>query len=129
MVQLIVEIVISAGIVLLLEMALTNRNKEKKEYVRDENDEEQGKHWDKTEQGWSSKKEAQRLQERRDSYLQTSADILKKQIMVFVYDENPDLANLDSRGFSNLNSTVSRYALTIVQDIEKIKQDFSVKKT
>ena len=129
MVQLIVEIVISAGIVLLLAMALTNRNKEKKEYVRDENDEEQGKYWDKTEQGWSSKKEAQRLQERRDSYLQTSADILKKQIMVFVYDENPDLANLDSRGFSNLNSTVSQYALTIVQDIEKIKQDFSVKKT
>jgi FtsZ-interacting cell division protein ZipA len=127
MLQLIVEIIISVGIIALLAMALMHRNKEKKVYVIDENDEERGKYWDAHEQGWSSKKERGRIQERRDTYLETTADMLKKQLITFVYDENPDLANLDSKGFANLNNALSRHAQIIVQDVEKIKKDFVVK--
>jgi FtsZ-interacting cell division protein ZipA len=127
MLQLIVEIVISVGIIALLAMALMQRKKEKKEYVKDENEEERGKYWDADEQGWSSKRERSRIQERQDNYKQTTVDMLKKQLITFVYDENPDLANLDSKGFTNLNNTLARHAQTIVQDIEKIKKDFVVK--
>lgn len=124
MIQLIVEIVISIGIIALLAMALMQRNRDKKVYVQEENEEERGKYWDTEEQGWSSKKERSRLQERRDTYLQTTADMLKKQLTTFVYDENPDLANLDSKGFANLNNALAKHAQTIIYDVEKIKKDF-----
>ena len=124
MVQLIVEIVISVGIVALLVMALMQRKQENKVYKKDDDDEERGKYWDAKEQGWSSKRDKETLTERRDSYLQSSADILKKQIITFVYDENPDLANLESKGFTTLNNMLSKHALTTIQDIEKIKKEF-----
>ncbi len=127
MIQLIVEIIISIGIIALLAMALMQRKSDKKEYVKEENDEERGKYWNSDEQGWSSKKENARIQERRDTYMQTTADMLKKQITTFVYEENPDLANLDSKGFANLNSALAKHAQSILQDIEKIKKDFVVK--
>lgn len=127
MIQLIVEIVISIGIIALLAMALMQRNRDKKVYVQEENEEERGKYWDTDEQGWSSKKERSRLEERRDSYLQTTADMLKKQLTTFVYDENPDLADLDSKGFANLNNALAKHAQTIIYDVEKIKKDFVVK--
>jgi hypothetical protein len=124
MLQLIVEIVISIGIIALLAMALMQRKQEKKANIKEENDEERGKYWDADEQGWSSKKERSRIQERRDTYLQSSADLLKKQIITYVYDENPSLTNLDSKGFSNLNSVLARHSEMIIQDVEKIRKEF-----
>ena len=127
MIQLIVEIVISVGIVALLVMALVQRKQEKKVYKKEDEDEEKGKYWDSTEQDWASKRNKETLNERRDTYLNSSADILKKQILSFVYDENPDLANLDSKGFTTLNNMLSKYAQNIVQDVEKIKKEFVLK--
>jgi FtsZ-interacting cell division protein ZipA len=126
MVQLIVEIVISIGIVALLVMALMQRKKETKVYIKEEKDEDRGKYWDTTEQDWSSKRNKEALSERRETYLNSSADILKKQIITFVYDENPDLANLDSKGFANLNNVLAKHAQAIVQDVEKIKKEFAL---
>jgi FtsZ-interacting cell division protein ZipA len=127
MVQLIVEIVISIGIVALLVMALMQRKQETKVYIKEENDEDRGKYWDTTEQDWSSKRNKETLSERRETYLNSSIDLLKKQITAFVYDENPDLANLDSKGFANLNNVLAKHAQAIVQDVEKIKKEFVLK--
>ena len=127
MIQLIVEIVISVGIIALLAMALMQRKSEKTAYIQEEKDEDRGKFWDTDEQGWSSKKERSKMQDRRDTYLQTTVDMLKKQLTTFVYDENPDLSNLDSKGFANLNNALAKHAQNIVEDIEKIKKDFVLK--
>ncbi len=126
--ELIVELGIAMGIILLLIMALIIRKKEKKENIEEENDEENGKYWDSDEQRWLSKREVGRIQERKETYQKGTTDLLKKHILAFLYDENPDLANLDSKGFAQLNTLVAKNAQLLLKEVEKLKTDFVAKK-
>lgn len=116
------EIVFSVAIIGLLFLAVKNRKKEKKEWIKEERDEERGKYWDNSEQDWSSKKEQERFQERREIYQDASVKLLKKQIMTFVYDENPDLVDLDTKGFNQLDAIIAQNAQNILREVEKIKK-------
>ena len=108
----------------VLAIALLNRRKEAATYKKEEAEEEGGKYWDTTEQNYRSKQEQERDTERKEIYVQGSANLLKKEIMSFMYDENPELNDLDSKGFNELNKVVSEHAQSLINDVSKIKKKY-----
>ena len=108
----------------VLAIALLNRRKEAATYKKEEAEEEGGKYWDTTEQNYRSKQEQEHDTERKEIYVQGSANLLKKEIMSFMYDENPELNDLDSKGFNELNKVVSEHAQSLINDVSKIKKKY-----
>jgi hypothetical protein len=119
-----IQLLIILGLLIVLVVALNNRKKEAKLYKQEEEDEDNGKYWDATEQSYRSKREQETDNNRRETYLQGSANILKKDMMAFIYDENPELVDLDSKGFAELNKMVSEHAQSLIQDVNKIKKKY-----
>jgi hypothetical protein len=118
------QLVIILGLLIVLVIALTNRKKEAKAYKQEEVDEDNGKYWDPTEQMYRSKREQETDNTRKETYLQGSANILKKEMMTFIYQENPELVDLDSKGFAELNKVVSEHAQSLIQDVNKVKRKY-----
>jgi hypothetical protein len=118
------QLVIILGLLVILVIALTNRKKEAKAYKQEEVDEDNGKYWDPTEQMYRSKREQETDNTRKETYLQGSANILKKEMMTFIYQENPELVDLDSKGFAELNKVVSEHAQSLIQDVNKVKRKY-----
>jgi hypothetical protein len=117
-----IQLTIILGLLVVLIMALSNRKKEANAYKQEEIDEDNGKYWDPTEQMYRSKREQETDNNRKDTYLQGSANILKKDMMAFLYDENPELVDLDSKGFIELNRVVSEHAQSLIQEVNKVKR-------
>jgi hypothetical protein len=119
-----VQLVIILGLLVVLAIALANRRKEANAYKQEEVDEDNGKYWDPTEQMYRSKREQETDNTRKETYLQGSANILKKDIMTFIYQENPELVDLDSKGFAELNKVVTEHAQSLIQDVNKVKRKY-----
>jgi hypothetical protein len=119
-----IQLVIILGLLIVLVIALTNRKKEAKAYKQEEVDEDNGKYWDSTEQMYRSKREQETDNTRKETYMQGSANILKKEMMTFIYQENPELVDLDSKGFAELNKVVSEHAQSLIQDVNKVKRKY-----
>lgn len=119
-----VQLVIILGLLVVLVIALTNRKKEAQAYKQEEVDEDNGKYWDATEQSYRSKREQETDNTRKETYMQGSANILKKDMMAFIYQENPELVDLDSKGFAELNKVVSEHAQSLIQDVGKVKRKY-----
>jgi hypothetical protein len=119
-----IQLVIILGLLVVLVIALTNRKKEANAYKNEELDEDNGKYWDATEQMYRSKREQEKDNSRKETYLQGSANILKKDMMTFIYQENPELVDLDSKGFAELNKVVSEHAQSLIQDVNKVKRKY-----
>jgi hypothetical protein len=117
-----VQLAIILGLLVILAIALMNRKKEAKAYKREEEDEEGGKYWDASEQMYRSKREQETDSQRKEIYLQGSANLLKKDLMAFVYEENPELVDLDSKGFNELNKVVSDHAQSLINEVNKVKK-------
>lgn len=119
-----IQLVIIIGLLVVLGVALANRKKEAKAYKQEEVDEDNGKYWDATEQMYRSKREKETDNSRKETYLQGSANILKKDMMAFIYEENPELVDLDSKGFAELNSVVSEHAQSLIKEVNKVKKKY-----
>jgi hypothetical protein len=119
-----IQLTIILGLLVVLVIALSNRKKEAKAYKQEEVDEDNGKYWDATEQSYRSKREQETDNNRKDTYLQGSANILKKDMLAFIYNENPELVDLDSKGFAELNKVVSEHAQSLIQDVSKVKRKY-----
>jgi hypothetical protein len=119
-----IQLVIILGLLGVLAIALTNRRNEAKAYKQEEVDEDNGKYWDATEQMYRSKSEKETDNTRKETYLQGSANILKKDMMAFIYEENPELVDLDSKGFAELNKIVSEHAQSLIQEVNKVKKKY-----
>jgi flagellar biosynthesis/type III secretory pathway M-ring protein FliF/YscJ len=120
--MMIFQALLAAALILLLVVALMNRKKEKKEWVKEERDEERGKYWENDEQGWTSPKEQARMQERKEAYQNTTAEMMKKRVMDFLYEQHPDLADLDSAGFKQLNTIIEQHANALLKDIDALRK-------
>lgn len=114
------QIIIATLLIVLIYLALQQRKKEKQEFIQEDRDEESGRYWDKTEQDWTSKREQAMLSERQNIYQQSSAEALKKQMMHFLYAQYPKLADLDSKGYAQLNALLSREAEQILKEVERL---------
>jgi hypothetical protein len=119
-----IQLTIILGLLVVLIIALTNRKKEAKAYKQEEVDEDNGKYWDATEQSYRSKREQETDSTRKEIYLQGSANMLKKDMLTFIYKENPELVDLDSKGFAELNKVVSEHAQSLIQDVNKVKRKY-----
>jgi hypothetical protein len=119
-----IQLTIILGLLVVLVIALTNRKKEAQAYKQEEVDEDNGKYWDATEQSYRSKREQETDNNRKEIYLQGSANILKKDMLAFIYNENPELVDLDSKGFAELNKVVSEHAQSLIQDVNKVKRKY-----
>jgi hypothetical protein len=119
-----IQLLIILGLLVVLAIALTNRRNEAKAYKQEEVDEDNGKYWDATEQMYRSKREQETDNSRKETYLQASANILKKDMMAFIYEENPELVDLDSKGFAELNKIVSDHAQSLIQEVNKVKKKY-----
>jgi DNA replication protein DnaC len=119
-----IQLTIILGLLVVLVIALTNRKKEAAAYKQEEVDEDNGKYWDATEQSYRSKREQETDNNRKEMYLQGSANILKKDMLAFIYNENPELVDLDSKGFAELNKVVSEHAQSLIQDVNKVKRKY-----
>jgi alpha-galactosidase/6-phospho-beta-glucosidase family protein len=118
------QLVIILGLLVVLVIALSNRKREAKAYKQEEADEDNGKYWDATEQSYRSKREQETDKNRKEVYLQGSANMLKKDMLAFIYNENPELIDLDSKGFAELNKVVSEHAQSLIQDVSKVKRKY-----
>jgi DNA replication protein DnaC len=119
-----IQLTIILGLLVVLVIALSNRKKEAQAYKQEEVDEDNGKYWDATEQSYRSKREQETDNNRKETYLQGSANILKKDMLAFIYNENPELVDLDSKGFAELNKVVSEHAQSLIQDVNKVKRKY-----
>jgi DNA replication protein DnaC len=119
-----VQLTIILGLLVVLVIALNNRKRDAKAYQQEEVDEDNGKYWDATEQSYRSKREQEKDNNRKETYLQGSANILKKEMLAFIYNENPELVDLDSKGFAELNKVVSEHAQSLIQDVNKVKRKY-----
>jgi hypothetical protein len=117
-----IRAIIILGLLAVVIYALVARKKDAKLYKQEEADEDNGKYWDATEQGYRSKREKELDQERKETYVEGATNIIKKEMMSFIYVENPSLVDLDSKGYSELNKLVTEHAQSLIKDVEKLKK-------
>jgi hypothetical protein len=110
------------GLLAVVIYALVARKKDAKLYKQEEADEDNGKYWDATEQGYRSKREKELDQVRKETYVEGATNIIKKEMMSFIYVENPSLVDLDSKAYSELNKLVTEHAQSLIKDVEKLKK-------
>ena len=111
-------IVFALLILVTLAIGLVQRRRARRDLVREEVEEEQGKYWDAGEQVWHSKRQKADLKARQEAFLHGTADLLAKQIFAFLFVEFPKLAQWSPEQTDDLKKRIGKTALAFLRDVK-----------
>lgn len=115
-------IVFALVILLTLSIGLIQRRRKDRDWVQEERAEERGKYWDAGEQSWTSKRQQAELAERREAFLEGTADLLTKQILAFLIAECPTLGrDANGRPVATVQQHVEKNAAALLRDVRRFR--------